>query len=397
MRFSATKAMQTRLESRKLSGFGKTWASGDTVNAFYPIYKDPETGLFEILASSVWGHSIDPKIFGLKRIFIPTNSEIIDGEPTVADSLYQFSRLAPLFIKGEYNDELEKVRKKAERLTEAMRKQKETELDKDYQVKDGRIGKSAAVGNLRLVVTTEVVVVKQNDEGRPKTDTATIVTQDLSNDRIRNINQILNDKKSQIPEDAKYLEVTYTFGTTGNRSQDAQVKPIAVMPEYRIEERYPQEWLSIKSFIDTLPVESETIEKRNPSYKRVPESEVKQAINTYAIMNSELLDYLQEDEDITRLKRNADLLRLLAITVKHDDVMNAVNESEKVAAAEAAAIKRLEDDAVAKGEAPVEKAPTMADLIAIEDIETARESDESDTAEVSIGDETLIPGDDSLA
>lgn len=389
MRLGASEALKTRQDSRKLGGFGKKWEAGNTLSVFYPIFKDAN-GQWDLLVAHTWGHGIDIKALpGLKRVFIPSNSKIVDGEPTTADALFQFSRIAPLFVRGEYNEKLLKIREKAAKLTESMLKQKEQELDKEFEMKDGRIQKSAAVGNLRLVISTEVVAVKHGDGGRPKIDEAGLVTQDLSDGRIRKLKQILSNPDMQIPDDAKYLEVTYTFGTSGIRQQDAQAEPVGTLPEYRIAKRFPQEWLALEGFIVSLPESSDTIMKRNSSYKPVEENKIIQAIQSYSVMNSELLDALSDDDDIDRLKRNARLLRSLSISVENEEVSLAIQadlereQKEKELAALAKAAEQATNVEGVKEEQ--EQPPTLGELISQEEIESARTDESANTTEIGEG------------
>lgn len=401
MKIGANTAMKTRQDARKLSGFSGVWNSGESVQVFYPIFKT-EQNRWDILVAEVWGYSINPKEFGIRRIFIPTNSEIVDGDPTTPDALYQFSRISPLFLKGEYEEAIAKVKSKASKLPESMMKQKLAEVDKEFQVEEGRIGKSPVVGRLNYVVSTEVVAVPLGEGGKPLTDRMKLVTQNISDDRIRKLTQIMNSSDMNLPDDATYLEVTYTFGTSGNRSMDARVTPVGALPGYRIEERFTNDWVVIKGLIDSLPESSDTIRKRNTSYRPVPENEIINAIKGYTIMNSDLLDQLQEEEDINRLSKNAKLLRSLALEPNHDVVKEALEDYDreqaeyeaKLAESKLAEALRKETSEGEDIEVPFEEAPTMESLISKEELEEARVSTKADEEDI-IGN-TNMSDEDSL-
>ena len=95
MRMSGRQAVETREANRYLKSFGKMWKSGDKLRVYYPIFEtigaDGKPAM-DILVGSAWGHSIDLKKVSLHRVFVPTNSDIVDGKPTKTDILYQIGR-----------------------------------------------------------------------------------------------------------------------------------------------------------------------------------------------------------------------------------------------------------------------------------------------------------------
>lgn len=374
MRISGRQALRTRQENRRLGGFSKQWQSGQTLAVYFPIYW--VDGEADILVGKVWGHSIDPKALPLKRVFIPTNSPI-DPEldaPVNVDLLAQFSRLAPLFVKGEYQAEVDKVARKKDSLGDAAYRKALEKIDKDFDVEDDRIGKNPAVGNLRLVITTEVVTVLLDENNKPKADTARLVTRDLSDHQLQKLYQIMDNPDVQLTEDLKYLEIRYTFGTTNDRKIDAKVDPIAVTPEYRISNRFPTEWATIERIVDMLPESSETIIRRNTSYRPVSEREIMTAIQTYSVMNSELLDNLSADDDIERLSKQAAMLRELSVGVSHDLVNEAIAELVSAEEAVASVTSGAGSEEGASG------APTLENLLTEEELNAARNDSSSDTS-----------------
>jgi len=383
MRLSARHAMRTRQESRRLGGFGKQWKSGDTLQVFYPIYWNKEDKTWDLMVAHVWGHSINPKEVSLKRIFAPTLSEIVDGRPTAPDVLYQFSRIAPLFLQGEYEAEVQKLENKnlnKSALNAAMKK-----LEKDYQVEDGRIRKDPPVGKLRLIISTECVTVPLND-GKPDVENARLVSQDLSDTKIQALYAILGDPKygpgepteeDMQPDAIKWLEVTYTFGTTNDRKQDGRVSPVGVTKEYRLSRTYPELFPRIEQQLNQLPTRTETIVKRNSSYHPVEETSVFSALSTYCALKSDYLDALTEDEMIERLVKNVEIIDKIQIPIQNAEIRAKLEEAR-------ADLKEAISKAGKAGEGAINPdssvndlagAPSIVSVIDESDLNAAREGE----------------------
>ena len=370
MRLTASQALRTRQDSRRLGGFGKQWKSGETLTVFYPItWID---GQPEILAAAVWGHSVSIKDLGLKRIFVPSNSQIEDGVPKVPDVLYQFSRIAPLFIQGRYEEDRKRLESK--NLPSSALKTALAKIDKDYDIDEtGKIGKDAAVGKLRLVISTEVVTVTMGPNGEPDADNARLVTQDLSDSKIQALYSLMKNKQYAPKEGDKYIEVTYSFGTSGDRKSDGKVAPNGVTDDYKIAHRFPDAFTRIEQQLVQLPESSDTIEKRNSSYRPVEDREIYSAIQTYSALNSDSLDSLTEEDMIERLKKNAAILDKLKIQVENEEVNQAIRELH-IPISPSAEVN--------------DAAPKMGDLIDQADIDNAREEAEKELND--IGDENSL-------
>lgn len=359
MRLSARSAMRTRQDSRKLSGFGSMWKPGDQLQVFYPIFFDEESGLYDLIVAACWGHSVDPKALGLKRVFVPTTSEIVDGEPKVPDALYQFSRIAPLFVQGELDEKTKSLMEK--NMPEAARK---TALKK---VEDEFENKEPVVGKLRYVISTECVVVPIDQNGNPDIEKIRLVTQDLSDSKINQLLAILSDFKYR-PEDkeANYLEVTYTFGSSGDKKQDGKVPPQGVSAEYKIAHRFPDAWPSVEQQLGSLPDNATTVFKRNGNFRAVEESQILTALQTYSVIESGSLDSLTDEDNINRLIRNAAIVSQLQIPVSNEEVIQAVQEYDSAMAV------------ISNSGTTMDGAPTMTTLIEDhkQDVITAREQEE---------------------
>lgn len=313
MRMTATGAMKTREDARKLGGFGQMWKPGDQITVYYPLVRD-ESGKLDLLVGGCWGHPADPKQLGLKTIFIPSLTDIDESGVPVGkpDITYQFARIAKAFVEGEKQQKVDKCMAKSWP-SEAARKSALEAIDAEFDTQNNAEAKKAVVGKLTLLITTECVVVPiKNDEPMPAE--ARLVTQSLSNDKIRKLLAILNDKKYAPSDDKPYLEVQYTFPAKDKKAEAGKVDPVGQTPEYRLESRYPDHFKTIESLLIGLPESSETIERRNFSYRKFEEKQIMQALTTYSIMQSEFLDSLSDEEDIERLAKSAATLDALSIT-----------------------------------------------------------------------------------
>lgn len=363
MRMSANTAMKTRQDSRKVQGFGKRWKSGETHLVAYPIFFD-ENGEPQLLVGAGWGHPIDPKAISVKAIFWPSHSEIVDGVPKVADLAYQASRIMPLVLKGSYAAEVKKVEESD--LSNSQKKQSLKEIDKKYEVDDdGKITKQPAISRLKFIVTTEIFDVPLvADTMAPNIKEARVVSQDLSDEKIRAIRNLMLNPNHAPKSGDRYFWVQYAFGTQGDRKIDGRVAPTGIMPEYRIEVRYPEEFAKIKSELESLPVESESVMKRNSVFTKGDDRDLMSALQTYWILNEDKLNDLSEDTDIDRLKKVAKVVRDLKVPVHNVILLQEIEKLEK----EEKELK-ISENALVNEEK--DAAPNMANLIDKEDIDAA--------------------------
>lgn len=362
MKMSANTAMKTRQDSRKVMGFGKRWKSGETHMVGYPIFFD-ENNEPQLLAGAAWGHPIDPKAISAKAIFWPTHSEIVDGVPKTADLAYQASRIMPLILKGSYAAEAKKVEDSS--LPAASKKSSLKEIDKKYEVDDdGKITKQPAIGRLKYIVTTEIFDIPLNADMSPNIKEARIVSQDLSDEKIRSIrNLMMNPNHAPKPGD-KVFWVQYAFGNQGDKKVDGRVAPTGIMPEYTLEARYPEEYAKVKTDIEGLPTDSDSIMKRNSVFTRGDERDLMSALQTYWILNEDKLAGLSDDTDIDRLKKVAKTVRDLQVPVTNPIILAEIatlDEQEK-------SMPHISADPYAR-----DAAPSMSNLVEPEDIKKAQE------------------------
>lgn len=351
---SATGAMKRRAASKNLQGFGKQWKSGDTVRVYYPLGIDPETGEVIIIVSGAYGHSIDCKEIAISRIFIPTNSTLDDtGRPTVSDTMHQFSKISKLFIEGQRKEEENKITSNTKMTASAAK----TAMEKiAAKYKD----MSAAVSKLKMVISTECVVVPMVGDV-PDDTKAVLVTQDLSDEKIVSLNKIIKDKQYGITADSKYLEVTYSYGTSGDKKLDGKVAPSGITPAYSLKETNPDKWEIISQRIETLPTDSDIINKRNSNYRPVSETSIIKALSDYSTRHYSELDVLADDAEIKeRVEKMAGFINTLGIPLEKYDL--SVQEDEKDISANGA------DDAV-----------NFANIIDSSEIEAARLVADSET------------------
>lgn len=356
---TASGAMQTRADSKKLGGFGQMWEPGDQGTVFYPVFVDEETGKTELLVGGIWGHQADPKALGLKTIFIPSLTDMDESGIPIGtpDITYQFSKIAKAFVDGEKQSKIDKVMSK-NFPSEATRKGALDEIEKEFDTKTNMKAKKAVVGKATFLITTEVLYVPiENDVPQP--EKARIVTQSLSDERIRKIYALINDSKYKPLEGEDYLEVQYTFPAT-DKAQAGKTDPVGQVPEYRLKNKFPEEWKQIETLLEGMPKNSETIARRNFSYRKFDEKQIKNALTSYAIMQSEYLEHLQDD-DVDKLVKNAEIMDKLSI-------VNTLSKPELVAKIdeELARIKKERGEAEptpATEEPSFETAPSIQDML----------------------------------
>lgn len=358
MRMTGSGAMQTRADAKKLGGFGQMWEPGATGTVLYPIVKDETTGKFDLLVGGIWGHPADPKELGLKKIFIPSLTDMDEsGEPIgTPDITYQFSRIAKLFIDGMKQKKIDGVMAK-QWPNEASRKSALEAIDKEFDTQSNMKAKKPVVGKATFLITTECIYIPIENE-QPQPDKARLVTQSLSDERIRKLIGLANNSKYSPDPDDTYLEVQYAF-PAGDKAQSGRTDPVGQVREYRLKTTYPDQWKAIESLIPTLPDKSETIARRNFSYRKSTPKEIKNALTTYAIMNSEYLDALSNEDDIEKLVKNADVMEELSLT---SSIMNPELKSKITEA-----LEELHKviDATATEDEPQEE-PTFGDAPTIE-------------------------------
>lgn len=362
---SGRAAVRTRSQSRKLQAFSKAWVVGDKLSVFFPIFWVPELdeneqpimvqeidtkgqpvfeddgtpvmtekGQWDVVTASIWGHDVpDMKKFAVGGSFIPSLTEIVRGqpakiltddagkpmydaygevmyEPIPGDVTYQFSKIAPMFVKGEKQGEIDRVMKK-KFTSEDLRREALNEIDAKYDTDSNMDAPKPAVGKLHMVISTEVFVVKQNATNQYDLENAGQYTYKLSDEKFNSLISLLDDIKFK-PRDlnARWFEVQMTFNGDSNdkrgRGQAGRkALPVGLTPEYTMEARDPAGYAKIKVRLEQLPQDSQTITCRNFMYTKIAEKTIEKQISQYIVMNSDMLDNITKEEDMEILTGNA--------------------------------------------------------------------------------------------
>lgn len=362
---SGRAAVRTRSQSRKLQAFSKAWVVGDKLSVFFPIFWVPELdeneqpimvqeidtkgqpvfeddgtpvmtekGQWDVVTASIWGHDVpDMKKFAVGGSFIPSLTEIVRGqpakiltddagkpmydaygevmyEPIPGDVTYQFSKIAPMFVKGEKQGEIDRVTKK-KFASEDLRREALNEIDAKYDTDSNMDAPKPAVGKLHMVISTEVFVVKQNATNQYDLENAGQYTYKLSDEKFNSLISLLDDIKFK-PRDlnARWFEVQMTFNGDSNdkrgRGQAGRkALPVGLTPEYTMEARDPAGYAKIKGRLEQLPQDSQTITCRNFMYTKIAEKTIEKQISQYIVMNSDMLDNITKEEDMEILTGNA--------------------------------------------------------------------------------------------
>lgn len=355
MRTSARGLVKTASKAKKLQNFGKAWQVGDKGIAFYPIYKNEETGEMELLAAGAWGYRVnDMKALGLKASFIPSLSEIDEnGRPVVQDIVSQFSRLAPVFIAGEKESRVRVLESKNWPNQAALKSALE-KLDAEYDTANSLEAKRAVIGRLSLYISTEVLYVPiVNDV--PQWQNARVYSQTLSNERISKLMAIIDDKQYGVQETDTCVEVQYDFIASDNKKATAgKAAPVGVTDAYKLKNRFPDKAEDLKRLIAELPDSTEVIENHNYSFNRISEADLKRAFTSYALFNSQYLDTIPEDREeqavaCAQIISDLEIMDSLSNQEFKDKLLEQLKDSESVTQP---VIQQMQDSVPMPTEAP---------------------------------------------
>lgn len=303
--------------SQKLRMYSKSWQAGDTMRVIFPV--EQFDGVWEILAGGVWGHKVnDFEGIGLKTALIPSSTDFDEnGMPVgVPDITYQFSQIAPVFVKGQRaEDEAQIMRKNFP--TEAAKQDALRKIDYKYDVKNNKKAVTAAIGRATLHIFTEVVAIKiQNDQ--PVLDSAAIYSFPLASQRIDQLYTLLRDPKYAPMEGDKYWEIEWKYPANPDKDQSARASnPNGLTTEYRMCNQFPDAWKPVLEKCSGIAVDGDTIVRRTTRY--IDQARIKSALTNYAIMNSQYLES-SADEDKEILIKNANVVKELNVIGTLNDV-----------------------------------------------------------------------------
>lgn len=361
---TAGQSKQSRDASKKCNTFNKAWQVGDKLSVFFPIvwcpyYQDGEivmeqefdrfgqpvfnedgspkmvqSGIWEIPVYDVWGHKVnDMKALGLKTTFIPSLTEVCGGRPVKferdeygevvydefglpsctpveGDVTYQFSKIAPLFIKGMKQEELNKVYS-GRFANDEFRRKALTDIETKYDTSKNMDAPKPIIDKCRLITVCEVVAVTVDNGNNYKVDKAANYSYPLSDEKIDDLKAILNDRKYRPTDtDQTWFEVQMTFNGDSNdvrgRSQAGRnAHPIGLSKEFTMESVRPDLFEKIRSRVVSLPKSPSAIAQHTFLMNRIPEQKILSALSYYIAANASYLDQIAEDDDMMKMMDNA--------------------------------------------------------------------------------------------
>lgn len=312
MRISATGAMKTKSSAQKKKSIGQKWKPGDSGIVFYPTFVD-ENGTVQLLVTAIWGHSIDRSQINLKANFVPTLTEINENGVPVGtpDITYQFSRISKLFVDGMKRAEELKVMSKNWQ-GEKDRKLALDSIEHKYDTKTNPDAIGSPVKQLDYKILTEVVYVPLVN-GVPKVDEAEAVMQDLSSGRIAKLLTVLRNPQYNTLSN-NFLEVQYNFPVQ-DKKQAGQTDPVGVNIGFHMSEQFPDEWKQVEPILAQIPQDSDVMLNHSWNSIKFTEKEIKNALRSYAITNSEYLENLEDDSE-ERLLNNVALIKDLGLIMQ---------------------------------------------------------------------------------
>jgi len=363
-------AMATSKASKGIMPFNKTWTPGDTLRVVYPLVWSDDTESWEIIVGAVWGHEVrDTKALKFKNFtrFIPSICEVNpDGSnASEPDLAYKFSQIAPIFTHAAKAREILAIQNRRG-LDDTMKQQAIKEIEDKFDTSKNMKAIRPVLA-YRDFITTAFCVVYKYTNGKADPSNVNMVSQPLKGPKAQTLIEILSNSK-YLPEhvegeDYDYLEVHYSFPSNPERglsSKDCKINGLA--PEERTAFTDPESWKIIQTRLRDLPKSPQEIIKRTT--RSVSETELKQAISSYAILQLDNLDALTPEvngQDIEALCKHADILHSLNLdhVITNQAILDELAKADAKAAEESAQVADTET-AVPN---PVPDAPTIENLI----------------------------------
>lgn len=419
---------QQRMDStRKRQDFSKSWDVGDKLSVFFPIVWSPyyedgepvmeeerdskgnivfdengepvmaEVGRWDVVVYDAWGHQVnDIRKLNLSTSFLPSLTEVWEGYPVKferdengevvydnfgepvyerieGDVTYQFSKIAPLFVRGMKQAEMDKAMN-GKFSSEEFRMRAIADVENKYDTTKNMDAPKPIVDRLRLISVTEVFVVPMDRNDEPLTDKANFYIYRLSQDKITELQTILEDLKYK-PRDHKqnWLEVQLSFnGDSNDKKGRAQAgrkaHPIGLTEEYTMRARKPAAFNKVKDKLERLPQLSSTIASHSFYSRKVPESKIKSALSYYMAQNGDYLNNISSEKDTDMMMNNAYyLVKFAALdTMTQENLCTQIRESYEKYMAEhedAAPVLELATEATDYKEPDLDRAPSVRDLI----------------------------------
>lgn len=389
MNLSGRDIMKTMASSQRIEGFSQQWKENMTAHVLYPVTRDPQTKVLDIMVAAVWGYDIQVKeLKSLHRVFIPCNSEVEDGRPKNPDFLFHFSRLATLFKKAAQEKEIAEIESN-EAASKSEKREATEEVTERYK------NSNALVGHLKYKAYTECIFVPLSGEGVPEVKNMKLCSQNLSRGKLKTLYNILDNPQFIVGDDGRlWLEVQYTWGGKGTRQElgnsvditgitpgyscldlvpvvteavPASVRkedvvkvverengsleyickddPEASMTDVEIAQNYEGEKVKIRKpqtvgkykkeimeMIGDLPEDVSILMRRNESFVPVDEDLIINAVKSWCRWNYKTLNYLDDDDSKNRVKKSAKMFQELGITFTNEALQAAFEQGLEAAA-----------------------------------------------------------------
>lgn len=348
-----SQAARSRRVTQKHQMYGKCWNPGDVIHVIYKVFKLEDTEMYDLCSGDVWGYSVNGvKELGLHTTFIPALCEFDpDGIPVgKPDILYRFSRLAPAFIKGRHEAEVNAAQNK-QGITPEMRRNLIRDIDEKYDTqknKDSDI--RPVIGRATTLIVLEAIPILMKD-GKPLVDKVNVTMQPASNQLADRLGAILR-KPEVLPLEGEemFIEVEYNYPLAQNKAESgAKVTPAGVARGERIKDKFPEAWDAIKSAMNGFSTDSEMIVKRSTS--AVSEARIISALMKYTALHSEDLNSCSLSDEICSTLESS-------INVVHELNMDSVVTDSRV--------KEILDKSITEVREETAPAPTVVGETATE-------------------------------
>lgn len=333
-------AIRQRATDRRLESIGKAWSPNDIAIIGFPIFKNERTGKLDIITANGYGNRINDKDVGMKRFFIPTNSELDHetGKPLHKTVLDRASRLSRMILDGQYALEVAETKESTD--DETILATTLEKLKKKYKGEDGK-GKNAirpAIGGLTYLSTTEVAYFPLVKDA-VNMEKAGMYSMELSNDKAEKLVGILNDKQNEYEQNLNedgigYAEIRFVFGSDSDKKKAGKkTEMYGIVQSFAL--KTMPEWKDIEGVLDRLPKDSEVIKKRNYSFEPKSEGEINQVLAMWAPKMAKYVNTYISDSQVTKedkektLKSNAEIIKSLMIKIKDEEAKTLIDEEVK--------------------------------------------------------------------
>lgn len=388
MNLSGRDIMKTMASSQRIEGFSAQWKENMTAHVLYPVMRDPQTKVLDLMVAAVWGYDIQvSELKSLHRVFIPCNSEVEDGRPKNPDFLFHFSRLAKLFKKAAQEKEISEIESN-DAASKSEKREAVEEITNKYK------NTNALVGNLKYKAYTECIFVPLSGEGVPEIKSIKLCSQNLSRSKLKTLYNILDNPQFIVGDDGRlWLEVQYNWGGKGTRQEignavditgitpgfscldlvpivtepvpagirkEEVVKvverengsleyickddPEASMNDVEIAQSYEGEKVKVRKpqtvgkyrkeileAIGDLPEDVSILMRRNESFIPVDEDLIINAVKSWCRWNYKTLNYLDDDDSKNRIKKSAKMFEELNITFTNESLQAAFEQGLEAA------------------------------------------------------------------